>query len=220
MRVYRDLVFVMGLLLFYSGFCDARVMEEVSLYKKVEFVDGHEFTLIERESGGMKEEKRLVDGLVVEPQEFVDKALQARSNEWQQQEQREKDRREREYQSRRRARFDIAKKLIRNMVEQIRKVARQMENYGLTSYFESVFSEQTFVDQQEFDQLLNNTLSEIDEFLLKSYEQMDDQAAHAMLEKVEAHHDKMQDFFCAVRDYAIKHSDDTKLLKNLFELVS
>lgn len=197
----------------------ARVIEQVAVFKKVERLDGIEFTYIERASLSGREEKRFVDGQAVEADEYREQLMQARLHEWEQQEEREQALRVREFERKRRARFEISKKIIAQAVASIDDMCAKIKEYSLIPF--AVYSPETLVDQTAFDELIDQIVPEARDMIGQEYcDGQGCESVESMRDTIESCQEKFGRFFEDTCDYAVNHADDTKLLKKLFELMN
>jgi hypothetical protein len=194
------------------------VIEEVVLFKRVEKLDGHEFVHIERESNGSREVKYWIDSKVAEKDEFMRARLEAKEQEWIEKEKMDEDKRIQAYEFRCRARHTIAQKLISQELQKIEHMLKQLKAYTLTPYF--VFGDGSFGSQEEFDQLVGRVVPQAHELLKKEWSTVDDAELTSMLNELTKYNEKMHNFLELTYEKAIEKSDDTKLLKQLFEVVA
>lgn len=195
-----------------------QIIEEVTQYKKRERIYGQDFVYSSSDTLHQVHEEWQIDGASVDKENFLSHKAQALAQELLEREQKEREQREQEIRMRKQARCDIIKKCLHAAVIEIEHYARVMKDYSLLDY--ALFSPSTFASSQEYNSLFEVTIPDARRVVVQVNAEIDEQHASELLRELEHAAEHMKLFFQQSRACAIERSDDTKLLKRLFELVS
>lgn len=194
------------------------MVEEITQYKKKELINGKEFTYVFKESMHQIQEGWLIDGKGVEQEFFLQQKVQAQYQELVERENRERERQERELKVRRRSRCEIAKKCLTQSLNEVERIVQCMKDYTLLDFVE--FSTDTFENSKLYNSFFEDFIPEVRTIIAQTPEEVNEEKLQNLLHDMEQYQEKLHRFFQAALSRAINCSDDTKLLKRLFELVS
>lgn len=196
----------------------ARYVRHVSVYLQEEVIQGTEFTNSTKSDRGKIEESFFINKIPVQKAEFYKELELAQLA------QLRKEREKSERLAKNKIAFvdsaqvAIVEKLINKRLQEITRVLEWLQHEQLKQYY--VFHKDT-VDsiQKLFD--IKQFVSGFAVAELKQLVELNDmQKLQEMLDKIDQWPDRLEAFFQASVQYAIKHSDDTVMLKELLSVLS
>jgi len=225
--VYTSLLALLVLSLFsyfsmYASDYALRRVEVLSVYCKKEIIDQTIF--IHREDIVNSEHKEIwsIDGKQVSSDEYEEFILDAQKELIRRERRQQEENRKRAQEFKNEAILALNKKILRLSVKKIEDILKKFDNHNLQHffYFDDNFS------SNSFDDLKNNIIPEAKKLMYSfgSSNNNDSDSSwdiiHAMVVKIDGLDNKLESFYQDTIKNAIEKCDDTKILKELLELVS
>lgn len=214
----KSKIFLLSVIFFEALFVNARYVRHVSVFLQEETVSGVEFSSSIKSDRGKVEELYFVNKIPVQKNDFYKELEVAELLELR----REHERIERQKKNRimfaDQAQVAIIEKMIKKRLQESLRILDLLQNEQLQLYFvfqrDTIDSLQKLLDMKQF---LNSVpRGELKELV----EDHDMQGLQEMLDKIEQWPDKLELFFQASVQNAIKNSDDTVMLKELLGMLS
>lgn len=211
-------IYLISFIILNSFFIVARYVRHVSVYLQEEVILGTEFTNTTRSDRGKVEESFFINKIPVQKSEFYKELEVAQLA------QLRKEREKSERQTKARIAFAdtaqvaIIEKLINKRLQETNRVLEWLHHEQLKQYYvyhkDTIDSMQKLLDIQQFVTTVAPTE-------LKQLVELNDmQKLQEMLDKIDSWPDRLETFFQATVQYAIKHSDDTAMLKELLSVLA
>jgi len=196
----------------------SKKIELVSIYCKKEIID--EKTFIHREDIVNNEKKELwsIDGNNVEFAEYEQAILEAEKNIRKKERQAEETRRKEAQEFKNEAIFALNKKILRLKIETAENILKKFNNHNLSNFLN--LDKNKIFSKKEFERLQNTFLPECKKFVYTADKNTDLLELSDMIAKIDTIPDKLNSLFYDTVRNAIGQCDDTKVLKELLEVVS
>jgi len=194
-----------------------RTVEVVSVYCKKEVIN--EKVFIHRDDLVNSERKEIwsVDGQLVSQNEYEEVILDAEKEVRRQERKIQEERRKKDQAFKDEVMLVLQKKILRLTVENIDEQLKKFDSHNLENFL--AYKEDT-ISQELFENLKEELLPEAKRLLYKKDEDYNWADMNLMVAKVENLDEKLESLFQDTVRNAIKQCDDTKVLKDLLELVS
>lgn len=210
--------FLISFIVFDFVLINARYIRHVSVYLQEEIIHGVEFTNSTKSDCGKIEEAFFINKVPVQKSEFY------KELEFAQLAQLRKERERSEYQAKSKiifadsAQVAIIEKLIHKRLQEVIRILEFLQYEQLKQYY--VFHKDTIDSMQKlFD--IQRFVKDLTAVELKQLVELNDmQKLQETLDKVDQLPDRLETFFQASVQYAIKHSDDTAMLKELLSVLA
>lgn len=214
----KSKMFLLSFVLFESLLLNARYVRHASVFLQEEIVSGIEFSSSIKSDRGKVEELYFVNKIPVQKDDFYKELEVAQLLEIR----REHERIERQKKNRimfaDQAQVAIIEKMIKKRLQESLRVLDLVQNEQLQPYFvfqrETIDSLQKLLDMKQFaNSVPRGELKEL-------VEDHDMRGLQEMLDTIEQWPDRLELFFQASVQNAIKNSDDTAMLKELLGMLS
>jgi len=209
-------IIVICLAIFNNVLISARYVRHVSVYVQEEIILGTEFSSSIKSDCGKTEESFFINKIPVQKSEFYKELELAQLAELRN----ERERADRQKRSKMvfadSAQVAVIEKLIIKRLQECIKILERLQYEQLKQYY--VFHKDTIDSQQklfEIKEFLNNASPELKEMV----NVRDMQKLQQMFDKIDSLPDRLEAFFQASVQNAIKYSDDTAMLKELLSLL-
>lgn len=195
---------------------NARVVEEIQLYRKTENIAGDIFFLREEASSGLVNIEYRINEQLVPKEEFIAKKAEATERELRECLEKQEKKHHEDAINNNRARVSVLKKLIERNKKEIEKLTKKIDSGLLTDY--KKWKEETIASSSEYFGIKNVIIPKISELL--EYDSIKDicllERFNSQLEEL---HARLTQLYKESVNEAINKSDDAKTLKDLLELV-
>lgn len=198
---------------------DARmvVKDRTQVYTE-ECIDGKLFAHRLDYFEGVRKEQWSIEGKTVDAQSYEERILEAEKNE--RRRERQKDEKEKNDQQlfKMKAQRALLKKLLQAHVNLYFSDIALFERYHLEPYF--CYAATTFTSYQAYTQFVMGALACAQKILNESIDEEDISELQELYEQLEAMQDAWKLFYRATVEQAIEKCNDTKMLKELLQLVA
>lgn len=210
--------FLMGMIVFDTMFISARYVRHVSVYLQEEIIQGTEFTNSTKSDCGKIEESFFINKIPVQKTEFY------KELEFAQLAQLRKEREKAERQVKAKIAFAdnaqvaIIEKLINKKLQETIRILEWLQHEQLKQYYvfhkDTIDSMQKLLDIKQF-------VSNVAHAELKQLVELNDmQKLREIFDKIDQLPERLEAFFQTSVQKAIKHSDDTAMLKELLSVLA
>jgi len=201
----------------FSTICPHRVVEIVSIYCKKEVINGKVFIYRDDMVNSEKKEIWSIDGQLVKKDEYEEAILDAEREVRRQERQQEEEQRKKAQLFKGEMTLVLQKKILRLTVDKIDELLKKFDTHNLKDFL--AYKKQT-ISKELFDDLKGELLPEAKRLVYKKDEEYSWDDMNLMLAKVENLDEKLDLFYQDTVRNAIQQCDDTRVLKDLLELVS
>lgn len=216
--VQKNWLFLFSWLLFFDyQMIDARHVRSMTVMVQEEFVDGIDFIHTLKSDQGKVEEKFVIDGKSVEKDNFYEELETAYLSELRKKREKEDVKKLSKLQFADQAQVQVLEKIVAKLLHETDQQVKRLEHEQLKQYYEfNDSSIQSISHLLEIKEYLENAQQELVELVAEH----DLVALQEMIDKVDPFSDKLETCFKNSVNNAIKHSDDTAMLKELLAMVS
>lgn len=195
--------------------CNAKIVHEASTYELSELINDTKYILIENIQDGKRSEKYYINNLEVQNHEFISSKALSNLKELEIEAKKAQDERERKFKFTNDAQIKTLKKLIFLKLQEIKECISKLKKLNRTDYF--VYSRETFLGEDDFNSF-KESLEDIDR-MIDSDKDLIVKDFQLLLDKLENRATKVQIFVRQTLENAINKCDDTKLLKELLDII-
>ncbi|HJM68981.1 MAG TPA: hypothetical protein QGF02_03485 [Candidatus Babeliales bacterium] len=194
----------------------ARMLEQLGLFRQKEDIGGIIFDYRhERINGKISEEWR-INQEPVDQETFKKKHFAAQQQEWEQEQLAAQQERERQQKSHSRARIAILQKLTAQARDSIEVLVKKLDNQLFDGF--RAWGDDTIVSIQEFRHLKAVVLPKIAQVI--DLDKVGDICAYEkLINKLSVLEGRLEQLYAQTLNQAISKSDDSRVLKELLELV-
>ena len=197
---------------------EARRVEVVSVYCKKEVINGKVFIHREDIVNSEKKGSWSIDGAAVTVDAYEEAILDAEKEERRAERRALEMQRERAQQFKHEALITLNKKILRLTVEKLDVAFEKFNRHDLVNFLD--FRSHTIPSSEFFYELKDRVIPEAKKMLTVSNEESDWGQLNLMVTKLDAMPISIESLFYDTVRNAIKQCDDTRLLKELLEIVS
>jgi hypothetical protein len=201
----------------FPGYCYAWPVHEQAAYTKKEQLNKHLFVYQEESINGVTTKSWFIDGKPVEQEAYLDAILEAEKEERRVERLAQDQQREKENQLKTESFVAGARRMLSLKVEQIDVILRRIEQYHLEPYL--VFDATTFATRADYEQVTKELIPDIKKVLHLSAHECAPEELALLRDRLEHLPAKLQELLYATTQQAIAQCTDTRLLKELLELV-
>lgn len=193
-------------------------VEIVSLFYKKEVINGHAFVHREDVVNGMSKKSLEIDGCPVDVQKYEDTILEAEKEVRRVERRQLEERRVRERAMRLESQINLSKKIVQVKIVEAEQWLTKLQDTRLKPFL--VFDALTYASREEFDRVALELIPEAREVVMRTHQEISFDAIKSIGDNLEDTPQRLCDLFYASVDAAIKSCNDTKLLKELLDIVS
>lgn len=198
---------------------NARMMvKDRSQFYTEEHVDGQLFAHRLDYFEGVRKEQWNVDGKFVDAKTYQERILEAEKNERRRERHKEEQEKVDQQLFKMKAQRAILKKLVQAQLQFFMHDTALLEQHHLEPYF--VYAQGTFANSEAYTNFVAKTLVNAQKILQEQSDGADNSELQEAHEQLEAMHDKWKLFVRSALEQAIEKCNDTKMLKELLQLVA
>ncbi|MDR3647002.1 MAG: hypothetical protein P4L22_05685 [Candidatus Babeliales bacterium] len=194
---------------------NAKIIHESSSVNIIELINSTKYSLIENIENGKRIERYYIDNKEVLSQEFIDSRVVSRVKELEIEARKSHEEREKKFKFSNDSKLKALKKLIFLKISEIKEAVSKIEKLNISSFF--VYSQETFLNEEDFNSL-KESLEDIDH-MINSDQNLNLLDLGLIVDKLENRAKKSHLFVRQALENAINKCDDTKLLKDLLEVL-
>lgn len=203
------------LLVIFFSICNAKVVFELNTSEICEVINGIKYISIEKIENGQRSEKYYINGQETLSNEYISSQATSRLKEFENDAQRAKEEREKKFKFNSDAKLKTLKKLIYLKIQEIKENFYKLEKLNILSFF--MYSKETFINEEEFNNL-KESIEDTDQ-LISSNADLFITDLDNVYNKLENKAKKTEIFVRQSIENAINKCDDTKLLKDLLNVI-
>ncbi len=216
-NVNLSYLFLLQPLIFLVFNSNCKVIKEIITIEIEEVFNSKTFIDKKKINNGTEIQEFFVDANPVIKDLYIKEKMEAKFNELQLMNKIKEEKSENERKFKKKSEFFILKKLIRINLKDLENYIEKLKENNLEKFYS--FSPQTFNSLDNFQVLENEFIPEAKFTINQTNDELTVDLLHQMLDKIESYLDKINEFYKNTINNAIELCDDTKLLKDLLELI-
>jgi len=193
-------------------------IEEIAVYHKKEVINDSTFIYREDTVNGKVTKQWWINGKSTNEDAFLEAVLEAEKMVRRQERKKEAERRDYEQHEKFNTLLALNRKLLHGKMQQVQEGLKRIEAHQLQPFL--LFSEQTYPSQEVFNKINQELLPQVQALLDADPYDHELSEFEALLAQLDDVPDKLQELFYETANNAIKRCDNTKMLKELIELVN
>lgn len=213
----KKIIFLLVLMQVSFVYSAPRRVDVVSIYCKKEVVNGKVFIHRDDLINSERKEVWSVDGKLVSQNDFQEAILDAEKAVRREERRAQEERRKKTQAFKDEMALVLYKKILRLNVDKIDAMLKKFDAHNLENFL--AYKEDTF-SKELFESLKSELLPEAKRLMYKRDDDFNLSDMHVIVAKVDNLDEKLEYLFQDTVRNAIKQCDDTKVLKDLLELVS